>query len=237
MSDTASTAVPDSNRQLSRPEASAAVADLGWRLILTTLRTVVTVKNIREAVNVAALVTDAAGPDAGSHLSVDLRAHRVELSLQSAGRAVVTARDAEIAAAVTAALTEAGHVPGPGGAPRATQLLEIAIDTMDASAIRPFWKAVLGYVDEGGTTDPGGGLADPTGQGPTIWFQELDEPREQRNRIHFDITVPHDEAERRIRSAVAAGGTLLSDREAPAFSILADSEGNEICVCTWQGRD
>jgi 4a-hydroxytetrahydrobiopterin dehydratase len=222
---------------LSRPDASAAVHDLGWRLILTTLRTVVAVKNLREATGVATLAMEAAGPDAGAHLSVDLRAHRVELSLQSAPRAVVTARDAQIAAAITAALTAAGHTPGSGGAPRVTQLLEIAFDTMDAAAIRPFWKAVLGYVDEGGTTDPAGGLADPVGQGPTVWFQRLDQPREQRNRIHFDVSVPHEEAERRIRSALSAGGRLVSDASAPAFWILADADGNEICVCTWQGRD
>ena len=35
----------------------------------------------------------------------------------------------------------------------------------------------------------------------------------------------------------AAGGRLVSDAEYPAFRILADAEGNEVCVCTWQGRD
>ena len=64
-----------------------------------------------------------------------------------------------------------------------------------------------------------------------------DEPRTQRNRIHFDLTVAHDEAAARIEAALAAGGTLLSDAEAPAFWILGDADGNEICVCTWQGRD
>lgn len=37
--------------------------------------------------------------------------------------------------------------------------------------------------------------------------------------------------------AVAAGGELRSDRSAPAFWVLADPEGNEVCVTTWQGRD
>jgi 4a-hydroxytetrahydrobiopterin dehydratase len=49
--------------------------------------------------------------------------------------------------------------------------------------------------------------------------------------------VPHDEASQRIRAALAAGGTLVSDRRAPAFWVLADPEGNEACVTTWQGRD
>jgi 4a-hydroxytetrahydrobiopterin dehydratase len=65
----------------------------------------------------------------------------------------------------------------------------------------------------------------------------MDEPRPQRNRIHFDLSVPHDEAHQRIQDTIAAGGTLVSDAEAPAFWVLADSEGNEVCICSWQGRD
>ena len=65
----------------------------------------------------------------------------------------------------------------------------------------------------------------------------MDAPRPQRNRIHIDVDVPHDEARPRIDAAIAAGGRLLSDAAAPAFWVLADPEGNEACVCTWQGRD
>ena len=70
-----------------------------------------------------------------------------------------------------------------------------------------------------------------------VWFQSMAEPRPQRNRIHFDISVPHDEAAGRIAAALAAGGRLVSADRAPAFWILADPEGNEACVTTWQGRD
>ena len=69
---------------------------------------------------------------------------------------------------------------------------------------------------------------DPAGIGPTIWFQQMDEPRPQRNRIHFDVIVPHDEAEARVAAAIAAGGHLVSDDRAPAFWVLADAEGNEV---------
>ncbi len=41
----------------------------------------------------------------------------------------------------------------------------------------------------------------------------------------------------RMQAALAAGGTLVYDAEAPAFWVLADREGNEACLCTWQGRD
>ncbi|MBE7163428.1 MAG: 4a-hydroxytetrahydrobiopterin dehydratase, partial [Williamsia herbipolensis] len=118
---------------------------------------------------------------------------------------------------------------------RPVQALEIAIDALDIPAVVPFWRAVLGYGD--GTGDEPDEVVDPAHRGPTIWFQQLDEPRPQRNRIHFDVHVAHDDAPRRIDAALAAGGHLVSDTEAPAFWILADAEGNEICVCTWQGRD
>ena len=65
----------------------------------------------------------------------------------------------------------------------------------------------------------------------------MDAPRPQRNRIHIDVDVPHDAAQARIEAAIAAGGRLLSEDAAPAFWVLADPEGNEACVCTWQGRD
>jgi len=52
-----------------------------------------------------------------------------------------------------------------------------------------------------------------------------------------DISVPHDEAPRRLDAALAAGGRLVYDAEAPAFWVLADAEGNEACITTWQGRD
>jgi len=65
----------------------------------------------------------------------------------------------------------------------------------------------------------------------------MDAPRPQRGRIHLDVSVAHDEAPSRIAAALGAGGRLLSDAEAPAFWVLADADGNEVCITTWQGRD
>jgi len=54
-----------------------------------------------------------------------------------------------------------------GRGERAVQVVEIGIDALDAAAIRPFWAAVLGYVDEPGRSGPWDGLVDPLGQGPS----------------------------------------------------------------------
>jgi len=62
-------------------------------------------------------------------------------------------------------------------------------------------------------------------------------PRPQRNRIHIDVWVPHDQAEARVATAIAAGGRLVSDEHAPEWWSLADAEGNEADVATTMGRD
>ena len=41
----------------------------------------------------------------------------------------------------------------------------------------------------------------------------------------------------RTHAALAAGGVMRDAGAAPSFWVLADPEGNEACVCTWQGRD
>jgi 4a-hydroxytetrahydrobiopterin dehydratase len=222
---------------LSRPEASAAVDAAGWRLLYGAFAAAVPVDGLRQAIAVAAAATEACGTDADDHLRVDVRPDRVELVLQARGTTGVTARDASLAGQITDAVHALGlTLDPPAGTARPVQMLELAIDALDIAAIRPFWKAVMAFEDEPGA-GPTGAITDPAGQLPSIWFQQMDAPRPQRNRIHFDIDVAHDEAERRVAAALEAGGVLVSDDNARSFWVLADVEGNEICVCTWQDRD
>ena len=139
----------------------------------------------------------------------------------------LTDQDVEVARQISQIASERGAAADPA----ALTQVEIAVDAMDIPRVKRFWEAVLGY-----RPDRDDDSRDPFGRGPSLWFQQMDEPRPQRNRIHVDVTVPHDVAQQRIEAALAAGGTLLSDAEAPAFWVLADPEGNEACICTWQGR-
>jgi len=228
------------DRTLSRQAASDAVSDQGWRYLLGSLSTSVVVDSLVQAAEVAARAVAACGSDADEHLRADLRPDRVVLTLQARDQAALTTRDVDLAHRLSATMQDLGLRTEPDidtGAPRSVQLLEVCIDALDIAAVRPFWKAVLGYTDEAGADGPEDPIVDPVGQGPAIWFQQMDQPRPDRNRIHFDICVPHDEAARRIEAALAAGGRLVSASQAPAFWVLADIEGNEACVTTWQGRD
>jgi 4a-hydroxytetrahydrobiopterin dehydratase len=230
----------DPNQRLSRTAASQAVEAIGWRFLLGALCVSVRVGSLAQGCEVAAAAVEAGGEGADGHLRVDLRPDRVELSVQTRDVGAVTSLDTKIAHRIAIAIDAlAVH---PGGATssesaRPLQMLEMAIDALDIGSIRPFWKAVMAYVDAPGSTGPDDAIVDPAGQLPAVWFQQMDAPRPQRNRVHFDVTVAHDEAENRVRAALDAGGRLVDDSYARSFWVLADAEGNEVCVCTWTDRD
>ena len=70
------------------------------------------------------------------------------------------------------------------------------------------------------------------GQGPAIWFQQMDAPRPQRNRIHVDVAPPRDvDTQAEARRLQAAGAVPADVGQGDAtWVVLADPEGNEFCV-------
>ncbi|MEX1262336.1 MAG: VOC family protein [Actinomycetota bacterium] len=165
---------------------------------------------------------------ANHHPDVDLRYAGVTVRLITHSVGGLSERDVQLAQQISAAASELG-VPAD---PAVVQTVQIAIDALVGPDVVPFWRAVLGYRELGDED-----LADPHARGPSIWFQEMDAPRPQRNRIHIDVSVPHDQAEARVAAAIAAGGHLVSDEHAPDWWTLADAEGNEVDVATLIGRD
>lgn len=225
---------------LTAAAAAAALRPDGWRLLLGGAYSSVAVSSLPAAVEVASAAVRACGQDT-AHLRVDLRDDRVDLVLRSRTDGELGRLDATLAGRITAAVRALGLATTPGGPglARPVQALEIAVDALDIPAVLPFWRAVLGYVVATRPVAEGDEVVvvDPAGQGPTVWFQQLDAPRPQRNRVHVDLTVAEDEAEVRVAAALEAGGRLVSDARARAFWVLADPEGNEVCICTWQDRD
>jgi 4a-hydroxytetrahydrobiopterin dehydratase len=161
------------------------------------------------------------------HPDVDLRSDGVTVRLRTDSGALGE-REVALAQQISAAARELG-VPVD---PTSLQIVQIAIDALVIPDVMPFWRAVLGYREVGDED-----LIDPLFQGPPIWFQQMDAPRPQRNRIHIDVYVPHDQAEARVAAALAAGGHVVSDENAPGWWTLADAEGNEVDVAPWPDRD
>ena len=217
---------------LSDLDVTARVDPRHWRVLLGRLHATFLTGSFDSGLRLLGRIA-AAAQELDHHPDVDLRYPAVHVGLVSHDANGLTERDVALAARISAAADDLG-VPADTAVPLA---LEVAVDALDIDAVRPFWKAVLGYEDEPPPApDASPALRDPAGRGPAVWFQQMDAPRPQRNRIHIDVTVPHDVAEARVRAAIDAGGHLVSDASAPAFWVLADAEGNEACVCTWQGR-
>jgi hypothetical protein len=87
------------------------------------------------------------------------------------------------------------------------------------------WRALLGYEDRASSSED---LIDPHRPGAPFYFQQMDAPRPQRNRVHLDVWVPYDQAEGRIAAAITAGGRLVSDAYAQSHWVLADPEGTRL---------
>ena len=117
------------------------------------------------------------------------------------------------------------------GQPAVLRDIQLTFDALDIPAVRAFWAAVLGYTAREETD-----LFDPLLRGPSVFFQQMDQPRAQRNRIHVDVFVPDDVAGARVQAALAAGGRLVTDAHAPFWWTLADPEGNEVDVAVVVGR-
>jgi 4a-hydroxytetrahydrobiopterin dehydratase len=166
------------------------------------------------------------------HPDVDIRHDGVTVRLVSItdDSYGLSHRDLELARQISAVARELSVPADPSN----VQTFQLAIDALARPNVLPFWRAVLGYRDR----DTGGeDLLDPRGRGPLIWFQDMDKPRPQRNRLHVDVWVPHDQAEARVAAAIEAGGHLVTDQYAPSWWTLADAEGNEADVCTWQSNN
>jgi 4a-hydroxytetrahydrobiopterin dehydratase len=151
------------------------------------------------------------------HEGVTVRLTTISPGLYFAG---YSAWDVETARQISSAARELG-IPAD---PTRVQHIQVSIDALSIPEVMPFWREALGYEFRRDTEED---VVDPRGRGPSFWFQQMDTPRTQRNRIHVDIAVPAEESENRIAAVLAAGGRR-ADPEHPW--ILSDPEGNEVCL-------
>ncbi len=166
--------------------------------------------------------------EANHHPDLNFRYSVLEVRLATHSTMSLTDQDLDLARKISAA----AEALGVSADPAAVRTWEFALDALDVDRVRAFWCAVLGYKNVGDSD-----IADPLGLYPAVYVQQMDEPRTGRNRIHIDVGVPHDQAEERVAAALAAGGTLVNAANAPGWWTLADPEGNEVDIATWQGRD
>ena len=109
---------------------------------------------------------------------------------------------------------------------------DLCLDASDSGVAAAFWAPVLGLV-----TEPHPRRPDVTclrGDPPerTTWVNRVPEPKTVKNRVHLDLVRPS------VAPLVAAGATV---QHAPSpgwqWHVLADPEGNELCVFAPGPRD
>ena len=198
-----------------------------WRLLMWALQTRFRTGDFATGLALVDRI-GAVAEEMDHHPDLDLRYAHLNVRLFSHDVAAVTGRDVRLARRISAIAAEMG-VPAD---PLSVSQVEVGLDTPDPARVRPFWLAVLGLP----AGAPGDDARDPEGDTNTLWFQPSG-AEEPRQRFHYDVRVPPEVAQERIEAALAAGGTLVSDAEAPAFVVLADPEGNKVCICTSAGRD
>ena len=64
-------------------------------------------------------------------------------------------------------------------------------------------------------------------------MQSLDPAKSLCHAMHVDVSVAREQAGQRLAAALAAGGRIIDDSNAPHAWILADRSGNRVCIAAW----
>lgn len=177
-------------------------------------------------------LADAAALAADVARATDAETHGVQLTVTSDHLTVrltrdmwqLEARHAELARAISAV----ARASGADADRSAVQEVQLAIAAKADAIDLGFWRAVLGYAPRADDN-----AVDPLGLGSTVWMQELDAGKPLRHAMHVDVSVAREHAEARLANALAAGGRLVDDSDAPGSWILADRSGNKVCIAAW----
>jgi 4a-hydroxytetrahydrobiopterin dehydratase len=200
-----------------------------WRKLAQALHARYSVPDYDAAAAFLTAIAQVAGVD-GHHPEVRLTRGAIDISLCTHEDGLwVTQKDIDLARRITDIAEKSGLEPRPF---EVTQL-EIALDTPQEDSCGPFWSILLTGSADNRIYDS---IFDPTGRVPGLWFQGTDAHETPRQRWHFDLWLAPEAAEEKITAALGAGGSLVDDSEAPSFTILADPDGNRVCICTALGR-
>lgn len=178
--------------------------------------------SLQAAVELAAAVARVPGV-AGSEAVLTITGERLSVRL-ARGVFRLEDRHADLARAISGVARDHGS-----GADRArVQEVQFAVAAKPEALDAGFWRAVLGYAP----LDEDNGI-DPLGHSSTFWAQELDPQKALRHAMHVDVSVAREHVQARVDTALAAGGRVVDDSEAPGAWILADRAGNKVCVAAW----
>ena len=116
--------------------------------------------------------------------------------------------------------------------PASVSDIELGLATTRSATIAPVWTALLtGSAESQGRGSPSDEIRDATGRLPNLWFGDVDEHETPGQRFHVEVYVAPEVTEQRIAAALAAGGTVVDESNAPSLTVIAGQDGNKGVVC------
>ncbi|MFB6723625.1 VOC family protein [Kribbella sp. NPDC056345] len=217
-----------------------AAADLAdWRKLAQGLHARYLVDDFSSGARLVAAVGEA-GDALGHHPRVSIGQGYVDLKLVSDDAIYrdgegtehvvewVTQQDVDLARRITEIAADHELKADPAS----VSDLELGLDTERSATIAPVWAALLtGTAEAQGRGTPSDEIRDATGRVPNLWFGDADEQETPRQRFHIEVYVAPEAADQRIAAALAAGGTIADDSNAPSLTVIADQDGNKGIVC------
>jgi 4a-hydroxytetrahydrobiopterin dehydratase len=193
-----------------------------WVVLHGGATAVFRVETAREAARLAEAIAGIAGLE-GAGVLLTIRDGTLTVRLT---RDLWRLEERHIELARAASAVARSHGAGPDRA--AVQEVQFAISGKPEAINVAFWRAVLGY---DATSDDN--AVDPLGHGSTVWMQELPEAKPLRHAMHVDVSVAREHVEARLAAALAAGGRIVDDSDAPNNWTLADAAGNRVDLTAW----
>ena len=113
----------------------------------------------------------------------------------------------------------------------------LTIDCADPLALAEFWGAAMGYEVETGKNEAETGEAEvwALARDPAtrwyIYFQQVPESKNAKNRLHLDVR-PSGTRDEEVARLQALGATVVEGFGGPkaTWTVMRDPEGNEFCV-------
>jgi len=194
-----------------------------WRVTSTGPQAVFAAASLSHAAGLVAPIV-AAAERSGVLPDVDVRPEAVVVRIPIRTDDGIPAAATAFAAEVSRAAAEQQLIADPSRA----QTVGIYVAEHSLVDVRPFFRAALGYEDFGETD-----AVDPLRCGPQLAFNPLTGDTPGRGRTHFDVFVPADQARARVDAALAAGGRLVDDSNAPAWWSLASPDNHGVDIASW----
>ena len=112
-----------------------------------------------------------------------------------------------------------------------SRFTELVIDAASPERLAAFWMAVLGWTPTGRYTGAVE-IGDPAGRGPSLTFVPVPDEKQGKNRLHIDVNPIGCDQEQEVERLIGLGARRadVGQGDDKSWVVLADPEGNELCV-------